>query len=109
MSNPTLTEVYFQGMELRNQLDNLYQSRLKQIDMNLQELDVKTLEAQGFEYVEASNMGGYYFDWNGSTMFVDEPGEDKKETLKMAYRVSECCGELVDDDSCVCPECKEYV
>lgn len=109
MSNPTLSEVYFQGMELHKQLDNLYQSRLKQIDMNLQELDVKTLQDQGFEYVEASNMGGYYFDWNGSTMFVDEPGADKRETLKMAYRISECCGELLEDDACVCPECKEYV
>lgn len=103
MSN--LTNVFFGGQSPINQLESILP---KSYTMTKEEVNVKTLEDQGFSYVEATPLG-YWFDYDDNTYYVSEPGEDAKDTLRMATLYSPCCGEEVDDDYMICPKCYEHV
>ncbi len=104
----TLTDVFFGGISPVNQLTEIItQSGLKV--MTQQELDIKQLEDQGFKYVEEAVGGGYWFESDDYTYYVDAPYEDALNTLVMAELYSPCCGEYVDQDWMICPTCKEHV
>ena len=104
----TLTDVFFGGISPVDQLTGIIkQSGLN--TMSIEELDIRTLEAQGFKNVEVGVKGGYWFESDDYTYFVDEPGEDVRNTLAMATLYSPCCGEEVDEDWMICPNCKEHV
>jgi hypothetical protein len=104
----TLTDVFFGGISPVDQLTEIItQSGLKV--MTQKELDVKTLEAQGFTNVEEDAKEGYWFESDDYTYYVDCPGDDALNTLAMAELYSPCCGEYVDQDWMMCPCCKEHV
>lgn len=103
MSN--LTNVFFGGQSPINQLESILP---KSYTMTTQEVNIKTLKDQGFHCIEAG-ADGYWFEYDYNTYYVTEPGEDRKETLKMATMYSPCCGEEVDEDYMVCPKCYEHV
>ncbi len=112
----TLTDVFFGGISPVDQLTGIIkQSGLKVMDNKKSitkmqvELEIKQLEDQGFKYVEEAAGGGYWFECDDYTYYVDAPYEDALNTLAMAELYSPCCGEYVDPDWMICPNCKEHV
>jgi hypothetical protein len=104
----TLTDVFFGGISPLDQLTGIIeQSGLN--TMTQQELDIKQLEDQGFTNIEEDAKEGYWFECDGYTYYVDAPYDDALNTLAMAELYSPCCGEYVDQDWMICPNCKEHV
>jgi len=104
----TLTDVFFGGISPLDQLTGIIeQSGLN--TMTQQELDIKQLEDQGFTNIEEDAKEGYWFESDGYTYYVDAPYDDALNTLAMAELYSPCCGEYVDQDWMICPNCKEHV
>lgn len=104
MSN--LTNVFFGGQSPIDQLESILP---KSYTMTTQEMNIKKLQDQGFKWIEESASGGYFFDHDDYTYFVDEPQDDALNTLAMATLYSPCCGEEVDQDYMVCPKCYEHI
>ena len=100
-----LTNVFFGGQSPIDQLESILP---KSYTMTTQEVNIKKLESQGFSYVEATPLG-YWFDSDDYTYYVNEPGEDAKDTLSMATLYSPCCSEEVDEDYMICPKCYEHI
>jgi hypothetical protein len=112
----TLTDVFFGGISPVDQLTGIIQqSGLKvmtQAELNTKKMidsDIEKLESQGCQDVEAGSNGGYWFECDDYTYYVDCPGDNLSETLQMAELYSPCCGEYVDQDWMICPCCKEHV
>lgn len=103
MSN--LTNVFFGGQSPINQLESILP---KSYTMTTEEVNIKKLKDQGFECIEVIT-DGYIFERDFYTYYVSEPGEDAKDTLRMATLYSPCCGEEVDEDYMICPKCYEHV
>ena len=103
--NTTFVNVFFGGKDPIQELESILP---KSYTMTTQEVNIKTLQDQGFTYVEATPLG-YWFDSDDYTYYVTEPGVDAKDTLAMATLYSPCCGEEVDEDYMVCPKCYEHV
>jgi hypothetical protein len=102
----TLTNVFFNNQSPVNQLESILP---KSYTMTTQEQDIKKLESQGFNYVEEDVLGGYWFESDDYTYYVDSVGDTASETLSMATLYSPCCSEAVDEDYMICPNCYEHV
>jgi hypothetical protein len=99
----TLTNIYFGGESFKQQFNQLTIKPTNEMENNVQKL--KDL---GFTNVEEGDFC-YYFDSDDYTYMVDEVHDTVQENLNYGTIISGCCGEEVDSDWMVCPNCKEHV
>lgn len=103
----TLTNIYFGGENLRKQFNNLTIKPVKQMEVQIS-FDVKKLQNLGFKNVEAGDFF-YYFDHEGYSYKIEDVYDTIQENLNYAIFVSGCCGEDVDRDWMICPNCLEHI
>jgi hypothetical protein len=99
----TLSNIYFGGDSFKQQFNQL---TIK--PKNEMEDSVQKLTELGFTNIEAGDLC-YYFDCDGYTYMVDQVHDTVQENLTYATIISGCCGEEVDSDWMICPNCKEHV
>ena len=104
--NPAMLVGYLQAT-IRHTII-LLERQIKNQQENKMENNVKKLEDLGFTNVEAGDLS-YYFDSDGYTYMVDDVYDTVKENLNYGTIISGCCGEEVDSDWMICPNCKEHV
>jgi hypothetical protein len=99
----TLTNIYFGGESFKQQFNQLTIKPTNEMENNVQKL--KDL---GFTNVEEGDLC-YYFDCDGYTYMVQDVYDTVSENINYATIISGCCGEEVDSDWMICPNCKEHV
>jgi len=103
----TLTNIFFGGENLKKQFNNLTIKPKKQMEVQMS-FDVKKLQNLGFENVEAGEFY-YYFDFDGYSYQIEDVYDTIEENINYAIILSGCCGEEVDSDYMICPNCLEHV
>lgn len=103
----TLTNIFFGGENLKKQFNNLTIKPKKEMEVQMS-FDVKKLQNLGFKNVEAGEFY-YYFDFDGYSYQIEDVYDTIEENIKYAIVLSGCCGEEVDSDYMICPNCLEHV
>ena len=99
----TLTNIYFGGDSFKQQFNQLTIKPKNEMEDN-----VKKLQDLGFTNVEEADFC-YYFDYDDYTYMVQDVYDTVNENINYATIISGCCGEEVDSDWMICPNCKEHV
>jgi len=105
----TLTNIFFGGENLKKEFNNLTIIKNKKMENNLEKYkNLIKLENLGFENVEAGDFY-YYFDFDGYSYQIEDVYDTIEENINYAIILSGCCGEEVDSDYMICPNCLEHV
>lgn len=103
----TLSNIYFGGESFKQQFNQLTIKPKNEMETELN-YNLKKLTDLGFTNVEAGDFC-YYFDYEDYTYMVSDIYDTVQENIIYATIISGCCGEEVDSDWMVCPNCKEHV